>query len=264
MSDSDLIPDENAQPQSAANAPRQGKKKKSMFKDPVVRWLAIVAGGLAVLYLATIIGALLMGVLGSTEPRSKVERDLQFYEGAAMRSPEDPLVWRRYALALMADKQYSKAQDVIDKATEAIDQTATQDILIAQAELHFAKKDYAQAIKTAEEARKKLTTVYEEAKKKKGSPEEALGKEINDNYWQALFITAKSQRESGQTEAALKSFDEYLEQFPTAADVFIVRGELRAEAGDKEGAEADYKQALIYLPEDKAALAGLKKIGATQ
>jgi len=116
MSESDLIPDEKAQPQSVAPAPRTGKaKRKTIFKDPVVRWLAIVAGGLVMLYLATVAAALLMGVLGSTEPRTMVERNLQYYEGAAMRSPNDAPVWREYILALVAADQYSKAQDVIDK-----------------------------------------------------------------------------------------------------------------------------------------------------
>lgn len=260
MSESDLIPDETAQPAPVVQAPRTGKKK-SIFQDPVVRWLSVVAAALVVLYLATIAGALFMGVLGGTEPKTRVERDLQFYEASAMRSPEDSSVWRQYVLALIADKQYTKAQNVVDKASKAIDQTATQDILIAQAQLHFAKKDYKKTITTADEVRKKLTTYYEAAKKKKGSPE-FMGKEIHDNFWQALLVKAEAQGLAGDTDAALASFDEYLEQHKTAADIFVRRAELRAKAGDKEGAAADYKQALIYLPEDKAALEGLKKIGA--
>jgi len=263
MSESNLIPDESAQPQQAVAAPRTVKKRKSIFKDPVVRVLSVVAGGLVVLYLATVVAALLMGILGSTEPKTMVERNLQFYEGKAMRTPNDPAVWRGYVLSLIAAKQHSKAQDVIDKATKAIDQKASQDILTAQAELYYAQKDYKKAITTADQVQKKLDVYYEAAKKKTGSPE-FTGKEISENYWQALLVKAESQAELGQTDAALKSFDAYLKQYKTAADVFVRRGNLRADAGDKEGAEKDFKQALVYLPEDRGALEGLEKIGAKQ
>jgi len=265
MPESDLIPEESTQPGSAPKAPAKGsaKKKKSIWADPVVRALAVVASGLVILYLATIVGAFFMGVIGSTEPKTALERDLQNFQGTAMQSPNDPVAWREYALVLIRDKQYRKAQDVIDKATKAVDQSAGQELLLAQAQLQLSQKDYDEAIKTSDEVRKKLKAYYDKMVKKTGSPE-ALGREINENYWAALFVKAQAQRELKQNDAALKSLDEYLKQKPTAADVLVQRGELRAEAGNKEGAEADFKQALIFLPQDKAALEGLKKIGAEQ
>jgi len=265
MSESDLIPDESPQAQSAPPAQAKGakRKKKSIFADPVVRTLAIVASGLVILYIATVAGALVMGVLGSSEPKSKLERDLQNYETAAMAAPKDSGVWSLYIGALIADRQFSKAQDVIDKSSKVVDQAVTQDILAAQAELHYAKKDYPAAIKTADEVRKKLKTSYDKALEKNDSPE-SLGREINANYWRVLFLKAQSQVALGQKDAALKSLDEYLKENATEADVFVYRGTMRVEAGDKKGAEADFKQALKFIPDDKAALEGLKTIGAQQ
>lgn len=264
MSESDLIPDENAQPEQAA-VPAKAKRKKrvSIFRDPVVRVMAIIATGLVVLYLVTVVSALLMGVLGSTEPRSRVERDVQYYEASAMRAPNDPAAWRRYVLALIADRQYQKAQKVIDQAGEAVDQTATQDILLSQAELHFAREQYDDAIKTAEEVRKKLDAYHKKALEKSDS-DESKGKEVSENTWAALLIIAESQLNQGNNDEALKAFDEYLEQYKTAADVFVRRGNLRADMGDKEGAEKDFRQALVFLPDDDAALEGLEKIGASK
>jgi len=259
MSDSDLIPDETAPAASAPQAPRK-PKKKSMLKDPVVLWLSIFAAGLVIVYFITVASALLMGVLGSSEPKSKAERDLQVTAIKTQTSPKDTAAWRQYVLALIADRQFTKAQNVIDQA-KVLKATGTEDMLLAQAELYYAKKDYTQAIKTAEEVRAKLQKTLEEAQGMKGAPQ---GMVVNDNSWQALLLIGEAHVQLKDNEAALKAFDEYLAEFKTSSDVFVRRGDLRAEMGDKAGAEADYREALRYIPNDAAALAGLKQIGVQQ
>jgi beta-phosphoglucomutase-like phosphatase (HAD superfamily) len=61
-----------------------------------------------------------------------------------------------------------------------------------------------------------------------------------------------------------QTFDEYLEERPTAADILVRRGYLRIENGDTKGAEADFRSALKFLPNDPAALDGLKQIGVEE
>lgn len=270
MSDMDLAenqdsvvdaPVESATP-AAAPAPIR-PRKKSIFRDPVVRWMAVGAVVLIVLYLATVLSALFMGMMAPTEPRTKVERDLQVYELQAMQEPRNTEVWRNYITALVANKQYSKAQGVIDQAKRALDQTATLDIDSAQVSLYYATKDYDKAVKGADDVRTKLKKYYETAKKRKGSPE-SQGAAIHFNYWAVTLIKAESLVELGKTKEAVKALDEYLKANAGDAAVLIRRGELRTELGDKKGAAADFRAALKFLPGDKNATEGLKKIGAKQ
>jgi hypothetical protein len=216
---------------------------------------------LVVLYLVTVISALLMGILNPTEPRTRAERDIRYYEMLTAQSPKDTSLWKSYVNALMSTKQYLKAQDVIDRASKAIDQKETQDFLAAQAELYLATKKYDQAITTADEVRAKLKSFHDKAKKTPGTAE-AKGLEINENYWDALLVKSEAQAATGDKKAAIKSLDTYIKEKYTASDALVRRGLLKAETGDKAGAETDFRTALKFIPNDPAALAGLKKIGA--
>jgi tetratricopeptide (TPR) repeat protein len=237
--------------------------RSSIFADPVVRVMAVFVVLLVVLYLVTVLSALLMGILNPTEPRTRGERDIRFYEMLAAQSPKDTGLWKRYINALMTTKQYLKAQDVIDRASASVDQTATQDFLTAQAELYLATKKYDQAIKTSDQVRTKLKAFHDASKQTPGTAE-AKGEEINENYWRVLLVKAEAQVAVGNEKAAVEALDTYIKEKPTAADALVRRGLLRIELGDKAGAEADFRAALTYVPDDPAALDGLKKIGVTQ
>lgn len=285
MSDSDFVFDERPEPESAladeavgeeaadevseaaggedvADAPKKParRRKRSIFQDPVVRTMTFVALGLVVLYLITVASALVMGILGSTEPRTAVERDVQLYEAQAMQNPQNTAIWLEYITALIESEQYLKAQDVIDRATAALDQSKTQDIAVAQAQLYFAQGRFDECIELADQIRETLKTNYDEAKKDTDSPE-YKGAPIDDSYYLALIVKAEAQVELGDDEGALESLTLYLDDNPTAADVFVRRGDLRATLGDTAGAEADFREALRFIPDDAAALEGLKKIG---
>lgn len=262
MPDSDQMEQESVQQATAAPV-APVVKRPSMFRDPVVRALAILAGLLVVLYLVTVVSALVMGLMNPTEPRTRGERDLQYFELAAMQDPANAKVWRDYIDSLMATRQYMKAQSVIDQAAAAIDQSGTQDIAYAQARLYLATKKYDQAITSADELREKLKKYHDAAKKKRDSPE-SKGQEINENYYGALLVKAEAFEALEDPEQALESLDAYLERYETAADILIWRGEIRASTGDTEGAEEDFQAALQFLPNDPNALDGLEKIGAEQ
>ncbi|MBI5232460.1 MAG: hypothetical protein HY876_09895 [Coriobacteriales bacterium] len=249
---------ESAEQPAAAPSPRS--KRRSIFADPVVRGLALVAALLVILYLSTVLAALLMGILSPAEPRTRVERDIRYYEQLTKQTPKDTEVWANYVGALILSKQYLRAQDVIDRASKSVDQAGTQDILAAQAKLYVATKKHDKAIKTADEVRAKLRKWYDSERKKAGSPA-ALNQEINENYYDMLLVKAEAQAASKDKKAAVKTLGVYLKDKETAADVFVRRGILRAETGDKKGAEKDFRRALKFIPDDTAALNGLKQIG---
>ena len=58
--------------------------------------------------------------------------------------------------------------------------------------------------------------------------------------------------------------DAYIAENPQAADILVDRGEAKIELKDNAGAEADFRAALKFVPDDKRAIAGLAKIGATR
>lgn len=255
-------PELQQDPSPTARKPRASKaRSNSILRDPVVRMLAFVAAGLVVLYLITIVSALVLGVLGSPEPRTRAERDEQHYERLAMMTPEDPAVWKQYINSLIATKQYLKAQDVIDRASEVIDQSTTQDISTGQAQLYLLTGRHNEAIELCGEIKANLKKSYEAALKTPDSPEQK-GEDINDNYWTCLLIEAESYAAIGDLDSAITVLDEYLEFRPTAADILVWRGDLRAEVGDIAGAEADYRAAQQFVADDPDAAAGLERIGA--
>jgi tetratricopeptide (TPR) repeat protein len=258
------MPDELSDDEPAAEVSvRPHRKRTSILDDPVVRRLTFVALGLVLLYLLTITSALVLGVLGASAPKTVVERDVQYYEALTMQDPTDTAVWLEYITALIEDGQYMKAQDVIDRATAAIDQSGTEDFSIAQAQLYFARGDYEQCTALADEIRSTLKAWYEESKATPGTAE-AKGEPINDNYYLALVVKAEAQIALGDDEGAIDTLTLYLDDNPTAADVYVRRGDLRASAGDIAGAEADFREALRYIPDDAAALEGLRRIGADE
>lgn len=260
MADSESSVQSRPEPNTTTSNPAR-KSRPSILRDPVVRRLAFFAGALVVLYLVTILAALVMGVVGSDVPRTRLAVSLTAAEKKTVDAPSDPEAWAEYARLLMADGQKSKAQSVIDQASEVVDQSASQTLLAAQANLHYENRRYAEAISTSDKVRAKLKAYHA---KRLGDPksDESKGKEIHPNYYEVLILKAECLVKMDDTKAAEAVLTEYLKAKPTAADVLIRRGDLRAELKDTKGAKADYNTALKYLPDNTAALEGLKKIGA--
>jgi tetratricopeptide (TPR) repeat protein len=245
-------------------APRKpGAKRASIWRDPIVRTLAWIAAALVVLYLITIVAALVMGVLRSTGPRTALERDEQIYEAAVQQNPSDVDAWRRYIDSLVGNGQFAAAQAAVDRALAAADETGTEAISTALARLHFATGRYQDAIDVADESRTRLETWYEVAKAQEDSPE-ARGNEINENYWALQLLKSEAYARLNDLPAAIEAIDVFLEARPTAADVLVRRGYLKIDAGDTAGAEADFRRALDFLPGDETALEGLKQIGVEE
>jgi tetratricopeptide (TPR) repeat protein len=173
-----------------------------------------------------------------------------------------------YISALIGDHQYSLAQETIDRGKKTLkDQEITQDMVYMQATLYDAQNNTDKALVTAEAAIKTIKKANEEAKanyKKTGKPTTAMMLEENANYWDLLLLKASILEKKQDWKQALGVYDEYLAEKATAATVFVDRGDVKAKLGDKKGAEADYRQALVFIPDNADALAGLKQIGVAK
>lgn len=240
--------------------PQPVRKRRSVFADPVVRAMAFFAFGLVVLYLVTVISALLTGIIGSSEPRTQLERDVQLYERLTRQNPKDVSAWQQYAFTLIEGERYSTAEEVLGRAQQSVSESSTMGFTTARAQLEFKRQSYDAAIKQCDVVQAKLTAYYQAQRTKPGTPE-YLGAPVNENYYTSLVIEAEARAAKKDIDGAIKTLDIILKDQPRAADVLSRRGDLKATAGDKKGAEADFREALKYLPDDPAALAGLKKIG---
>ena len=256
---------DDLQQQAEAEAPQpQAPTRPSMFADPVVRRMAFVAIGLVVLVLATVVGALLTGVFAPSGPRTLAEKELTTGAEAIRQGSTDPAVWGTYIAALVNAGQYSRAGNVIEDARASIDDSGTAEIPIGEARLRTAQGDYEQAIESADEAMEVLDADLEARLAAGGLIRQRA--EISghhENYYVAVLLKAYAFVALGEWEQAIENFDVYIERNPGAADILVDRGNAKVEIDDVAGAEADFRQALRFIPGSEEALAGLERIGVT-
>jgi tetratricopeptide (TPR) repeat protein len=260
MSDESPVAAQLEQPLPAA--PAASPKRRSMFDDPVVRGMAWVFGALVVLFLATIVGAFVSGVTSATGPRTVGEREVAVSGQAVREGSTDPAVWGQYISALVGNGEFSQAKRVIEEGRASVDDSRTAEFTLAEARLLSAQEKYKQAIAAAEKARKQMDTVHKKLIAGKGiAAMEARNEGLPENYYTAVLIEAYAYRDMKQWKNAIKQYDVYIKRYEGSSDILVDRGNAKIEAKDKAGAEADFRQALRFIPDDEEALAGLEKIG---
>lgn len=251
----------NNHPQSDTPA-RLAPRKRSMFDDPLVRTLGYVAFGLTVAFLITALSAVLTGVTDRSGPRSLAEREVAVAAAAVSQGGGDPAVVGAYISALVASEQYSRAEREIATARKSIDDSATAEFTLAEARVLSARGKHREAIRAGERALKQINAAYQ-ATLKLGGEKARIAKNdgLHDNYLEAVLVIAYANRDLKQWDDAIASFDTYIASTPSAADILIDRANVKIEAGDKAGAEADFRTALKYIPDSEEALSGLSRIG---
>jgi len=236
-------------------------------RDPLVATLWLIIFAIIIITLSTVAYGLLTNLFGTGAPRTMAQYKIMSAEAkieAGSKVRED---WVSYITALIDDGQYRQAQAAIDRGKKIVEkQDISADMIFMQASLDFAQGDVDSALKLANQAQKQIKTVHEKdlAKQKKtGNPTEAsVG--LHDNYYEMLLLKAEVFEKKQDWKKALAAYDEYLKAKPTAASIAVLRGVVKEKLGDKKGAEKDYRNALMFIPDDAAALAGLKRIGAEQ
>jgi len=252
-------PDEVVVPATVAKPPKG---------DPVVQALTVTILIIVALTLVTVIYAIVGGVFGSGSPKTMGENKLMNTAAAIKAGNKDPQVWVAYISALIGDRQYQLAQETIERGKKTLaKQDVNQDMVYMQATLDEAQGNNDKALATAELAIKAIKKANEEAKvnyKKTGNPTESMILEDNASYWDLLLLKAALLEKKSEWKKALAVYDEYLSVKETAATVFTQRGNVKEKLGDKKGAEADYRQTLVFISDNKDALAGLKRIGVAK
>jgi len=140
-------------------------------------------------------------------------------------------------------------------------------MLYAQADLQLAQGQQDEALTTANTALKQIKDRFDqgvEESAQTGQPDPASAFGIADTYWELLLLKADILQAKEDLDGALAAYDEYLETEKTAATVFAERGAVKEKLGDVEGAEADYRQTLLFIPDNNEALAGLKRMGVAR
>lgn len=263
--------DEAPKQDSGAEASPKPKKKaanrRSMFKDPVVRRMGFVAGGLVIFYLMVIVSALVMGMLNTKLPKTAAERDLTLARTRVESGSTSERDWATYAQALMDARQYGRAQAIIDQAKRAkLADPRQRHLDLAQTRLYFAEGKYDQTIKAADagmQVLKKQLKADKVAYQKTKKTTTLLALGYGENYYSMLAMKGMALEKLGKDKDVLKVINEYLEYKPRASDMLEWRGDVYVRLGEKSKAEADYKEARRYLGLDTKGIdAKLEKLGA--
>jgi tetratricopeptide (TPR) repeat protein len=226
--------------------------------------MAYAAFALVVLFLVLTLSALITGVVTPTGPRTLAEKEIATSETLVLSGHASAVQWGQYIAALTANGDYGRARNALAQARASVDDSNTAEFVVAEARLNLAQKKYQVAADAAVAGRKKIKDAYDARIAAGGDiAKKAKQNGINDNYYLLALLAADGYRGLGQWQKAIEQFDAYLAKYPTASDILVDRASVKVEAGDKAGAEKDYRQALKFVPDDPEALAGLKKIGVT-
>lgn len=244
---------------------RRAAASGTMLQDPVTRWMFYGALMLVALFLATVVGVLLFGIDWTATPKTMLERDVVMARAAVVGGSTDAAAWGEYADALIANGQYATAREVIARGRASIDDSATADFSVAEARLMSAQGDWPAALKAAEAAIEQAGD-YHQRRLAAGGTAARIAKAdgLPETYYDALLLKAYAHRSLREWSKAIAAFDAFLKDNPTAADILIDRANVKIEAGDKAGAEKDFRRALTYIPDSAEAEAGLAKIGAAR
>lgn len=261
MSDFDLADDRDPV-EGASETTATVDTRRGMLADPVVRRIVYASFAILILWLAGILSALVFGLINPTgAPRTAVERALRSYEVLIEQGSVDSRVWGEYISSLIETEQYVKAGRMIDQGMESVTEGKSE-IILQRSLLALARGDADAAIEYADEARAQAETERDELAKQYTEIGVTKKAELPEQYYRSMLAKADALVLKGDRAAAIVEYDGYLEAKPTAANVFVLRGDLKAAEGDADGAEADYRSALTYIPDYEEALAGLEKIGA--
>jgi tetratricopeptide (TPR) repeat protein len=235
-------------------------------RDPVVQWLIITIIVVIILWLASLVSAMMWGLLSApTVPRTSAERDLMALSTQVEGGKANTQVYARYVATLISAGQLSKAEEALTQSLKTSKKDRSY-LYAEQADLAYARKDYAGAVAAADkamtEANKELKAFVDAnvAAERKAT----AGAVVPASYSQAALTKAESLLALKKWALAIKTLDVYLKQNPTDADILTQRADAKVQVGDKVGAAVDYREALKFIPDYQPAIAGLKRIGASR
>ncbi len=257
---------------TSSEKPGKTKKKKAAAKpkppkrasDPVIRWLVLGIAAVVVVWLVTMLSAMIFGLLTPpSSPRTSAERDLMVLTGTVQSGKATTQTYAQYVGTLISAGQLAKAQQALDQALKIVKKDKSY-LYAQQADLLLAQKDYQGTVEAADkaiaEAEKELEAFMDanvKANRKRGA-----AAVMPSSHSTAALAKAEALMASKDIPNAIKAFDIYIKESPADSDILVRRAQAKVEVGDKAGATKDFKAALKFIPDYQPALDGLKQIGA--
>lgn len=246
-----------AKPRSERATAATGEPRVSL-----VRMLSIAIFAVLILIFTVILWAAATGLFQRQAPRSFVERQIDMLETVVQEKPKSEEAWADYALALIAAKQYSSAESVLDRADKAVGKDIV-DIVLVRAHLAEARGDSALALKLTDKAIK--NGLEFRAKELKRMSEQGLTPDPTvvkgPILGAAYFFRAQLLAEAGKKQEAVEALDLALAEESTSADALVLRGNLHVDLSNVESATADFERALAFIPGFQPALDGMERLG---
>lgn len=242
--------------------------RRSIFDDTVVRNMRFAALGLVVFYLAVIVTALFLGILGNNAPKTAAERDMAVYRQKVEAGSQSERDWAVYAQALTDAGQYGRAQSVIDQARGAgyLD-PRVHSLALAQVRLYYAEGKWEETVEAADAGMTALRKQQEADLAEYnagGNPTVLVSQGLGDNYYRMLVIKATALEELDKDTDAIAALDEYLTARTTAADVLEWRGDIHLRLGNREQAAADYRAAKRFSPNSTELDGKIEQLGVAE
>lgn len=234
---------------------------RSYREDPVVRALGVGAVVILILWLGAVVSMLAYGMLNQDAPRTREERDLYYLSEVVQEAPRSAQAWSDYVNALVDAGQYAAAERAIEDGLEVASEKSL--ILAAQANLTRVRGNADLALEQADAAIDAANHEREEDLQGLGVTNKDLIRLEPKGLIPALLLKAGVYVERQDWAAAAEAYTEIIELEPAAADVLVARGDAYMRLGDVDLAEADFREALRYVPDYQEALDGLSAIGAS-
>lgn len=232
------------------------------LRGNTVRVLLYAIFGVLALIFMVILWAAATGLFQRQTPRSFVERQVDMLESVVKEKPKSEEAWADYALALIAAKQYTTAETVLDRADKAVGKDVV-DIVLVRAHLAEARGDAGLALELTDKAIK--SGLAFRAKEMRRMAEEGLTPDPNvvkgPILGAAYFFRAQLLAEAGKKQEAVEALDRALAEESTSADALVLRGNLHADLSNVESATADFERALAFIPDFQPAIEGMERLG---
>lgn len=234
-------------------------------QDPIVWWLWFSIFFLIVVAVVFVLYAVMSGFFSSS-PRTLIESRLQTLSTAIKASPQSGDARRDYIMALTAAGQYQQAQQVFQQGIKDLKGFEGTKVYYAGVNLAFTQGDYKGTLKLAQEA----LAADEQARKKEIARVNAEGIKLNDLGFDndarisILLLQARAFGSLSDWKSTLAPLTAALALDPQATDILTYRADAYRHLGDTAKATADYKKALLFIPDYAPALNGLKEIGQSK
>ena len=112
-------------------------------------------------------------------------------------------------------------------------------------------------------ARARIVRAEEAAANKQKGIAVPIEAAYNEPTIRAFLLRATAESALGRHKEAVMDYGNALVLDPKAADILILRGWAKYNAGDKKGAREDFEKAARFLPDDPSAIAGLRAVEST-